>query len=302
MKKIISLGITLAVIALIYSRADLAALEGMIINAHPGYLLLALASFGVHFLLSGWRWTIIARPYCPISIPESIRFIIACSPFNLILPAKTGSFAKAFFMNEAGYMKLQPALSMAFYEKLSDIAALGFIFTVSFLLVPTANPLIVMVLTAVSFFLILYLVIHIANPKLFKALNIVFSYITPAKKQKVRLPAVNLISIAIWVNSIVQFLFFFKMFHLQVPASAIFLKIPCAIFVGIIPITILGIGTRDAAIIYLFKGLLSYNEAVSIGMVSALRYLFPALIGLPFFIISMFKRKAVFSLREEPQS
>lgn len=316
-KRIASLAVTLIIVVLIFSRADLTVLKGIVINTRYIYLFLALALLGTHFLLAGWRWAIISRLHCSISILESVRFIIACSPLNLIFPAKAGSFAKAFFMKEEGYLELKPAVSMAFYEKFSDIAALSFIFICSFLLTPVANILTVTVLAVVSFFLILYLAIHITNLNIFiartilaknqkikvlkilyNALNTIFDYIVQVKKQKKRLLMINLISIIIWANSILQFVFFFKMFRLQVPVSAIFLNITCAIFIGILPISICGIGTRDAAIIYLFRGILSYNEAVSIGIVSTLRYIFPALIGLPFFNILMFKRKINFSLRQ----
>lgn len=317
-KRIASLAVTLIIVILIYSRADLAVLGRIVINVSPIYLYLALALFGTHFLLSGWRWAIISRLYCSISIIESIRFIIACGPLNLIFPAKAGSFSKSFFMKEEGYLELRPAVSMAFYEKCSDVAALSLIFIFSFILTPAANVLIVTVLVVTSFFLILYLGLHIVKLNLiierslsvkyeksrvlkilYTALNAIFDYILQVKKQKKRLLMINLISILIWVNSILQFIFFFKMFGFQVPVPTIFLNISCAIFIGILPVSLCGIGTRDAAIIYLFRDILSYNEAVFIGIASTLRYIFPALIGLPFFSILMFKKKTDFSLRPD---
>jgi len=309
-KRLISLGITIAILIVIYGRVNFADLVKIAFNLRPIYLFFALVLFGIHFILAGWRWTIIVRPHCSISISESMQFIFACSPLNLFLPAKSGSFAKAFFMKEKGYLDSKPVFSMVFYERFSDVAALSFIFVFSFLLTPNVNVLTIAVLVATSFFLILYLGIHVATMTFLKqkillakyekvrvvrilygALNTVFDYITQVKKQKKRLLMINFISVMIWANSIIQFVFFFKMLRFQVPISTIFLNIPCAIFIGLLPISISGIGTRDAAIIYLFKGFLSYNEAVSIGILSVFRYVLPALIGLGFFNKLIFAKK-----------
>jgi hypothetical protein len=62
----------------------------------------------------------------------------------------------------------------------------------------------------------------------------------------------------------------------------------CAIFVGLLPVSISGFGTRDLAIVTLFKGIITYNEALSIGILSAIRYIIPTIIGLPFLMHLMF--------------
>lgn len=316
-KRAISLGISLIIVVAIYSRVDFVALGKIIISVQPVYLFLALTLLGTHFLLSGWRWRVMAGPDCPFSFSESTRFIIACSPLNVIFPVKTGSFGKAFFMKEKGYAELKPSIAMALYEKFTDLAALSLIFVFSFLLMPGVNILTLAVLAAASFFLIFYFWIHLANLNsfmqkalwkkyakikivkiLYEGLCTAFGYLLRTKGQKTRLWLVNLISVIIWLNSIIQFVFFFKMFRFQVPVSAIFLNIPCAIFIGLLPISISGIGTRDAAIIYLFRGILSYNEAVSIGILSVLRYVIPALIGLPFLNMLMFDRNNNVSLTQ----
>jgi len=320
-KRFLSIVITLVILSIIYSRANLSDLGKIALNLQPFYLFIALLLFGTHFLLTGWRWSIIVRTHCSLSISESIQFILACSPLNLFLPAKSGSFAKAFFMKEKGYLEAKPAFSMVFYERFSDVAALSLIFIFSFLLTQKVNALIMPVLIATSFFLILYLCIHAVKPDFFKrkklfekygktkiikifnyALDAVFDYIIQVKKQKKSLLKINFISLMIWTNSIIQFVFFFKMLRFQVPISTIFLNIPCAILIGLLPISISGIGTRDAAIIYLFKGFLSYNEAISIGILSILRYVLPALIGLSFFNILMFNKNMNFSLKQNVEN
>ena len=57
---------------------------------------------------------------------------------------------------------------------------------------------------------------------------------------------------------------------------------PLAIFVGLIPITIAGMGTRDSAIIYLFSAWAGSSVCLGVGFLySFFAYWFLALLGLP---------------------
>jgi uncharacterized membrane protein YbhN (UPF0104 family) len=54
-----------------------------------------------------------------------------------------------------------------------------------------------------------------------------------------------------------------------------------AILVGLLPFTFAGIGTRDAAIVFFYRSFLSAPVAAALGLLFTLRYLVPALAGLP---------------------
>ena len=59
--------------------------------------------------------------------------------------------------------------------------------------------------------------------------------------------------------------------------------VPIAIFVGLVPVTIAGMGTRDAALIYLFSAYASDSASITVGLFfSLLRYWVLALAGIPF--------------------
>lgn len=57
---------------------------------------------------------------------------------------------------------------------------------------------------------------------------------------------------------------------------------PLAILAGLIPLTFAGIGTRDAALVFLYAAFLSAPEAAALGLLCTARYFLPALAGLPF--------------------
>jgi uncharacterized membrane protein YbhN (UPF0104 family) len=63
-----------------------------------------------------------------------------------------------------------------------------------------------------------------------------------------------------------------------------------AIFVGLLPVTFAGVGTRDAAMAYFLAGPAGEGPALALGAFATVRYLVPALAGLPF--LSTIRRSA----------
>ncbi|MCG8507710.1 MAG: hypothetical protein MI741_00645, partial [Rhodospirillales bacterium] len=57
---------------------------------------------------------------------------------------------------------------------------------------------------------------------------------------------------------------------------------PLAILAGLVPFTFAGIGTRDAALIFLFSPFMDAGTGAALGLLCTMRYVLPALGGLPF--------------------
>jgi hypothetical protein len=55
-----------------------------------------------------------------------------------------------------------------------------------------------------------------------------------------------------------------------------------AILVGLLPFTFAGIGSRDMAIVYFYGPYLSLGGAAFLGILATLRYVIPAIAGIPF--------------------
>ena len=57
---------------------------------------------------------------------------------------------------------------------------------------------------------------------------------------------------------------------------------PLAILAGLLPLTFAGIGTRDAALVFLYRPYFDAPTAAALGLLCTARYILPALAGLPF--------------------
>ncbi len=76
---------------------------------------------------------------------------------------------------------------------------------------------------------------------------------------------------------------FFYALGSSVPLVVAMANIPIAIFIGLVPVTLGGMGTRDAAIIFLFSVFATPSQLLGVGILFSLfRYWLPSLIGIPF--------------------
>ena len=90
------------------------------------------------------------------------------------------------------------------------------------------------------------------------------------------------VSVFIWLGSAVQIYLLYSAVGQQVPLIFSIAVVPIAILVGMLPVTIAGVGTRDLAIVKLFSGYATTSASISIGILFfLLRYWVLALIGLP---------------------
>jgi len=59
-------------------------------------------------------------------------------------------------------------------------------------------------------------------------------------------------------------------------------RVPAAIFAGLLPLSLCGIGTRDGALIWLFSDVAPAGTMAAVGLLTATRYLVPGAAGIPF--------------------
>ena len=117
------------------------------------------------------------------------------------------------------------------------------------------------------------------NLIIYKLLN---SYSHLLKKKKLFFK-VFVISLFQWSLALLQTFVFFLMIKVDVSLYFTFALAPLAIFLGQLPITLGGMGTRDFAFINLFSDYGTETDLLSVGILfSAYRYWLLSLIGIPF--------------------
>ncbi|MFN2540582.1 MAG: lysylphosphatidylglycerol synthase transmembrane domain-containing protein [Chthoniobacterales bacterium] len=297
MRKLLTLAISLLILAAIYSKIDIARLGAVLANSHALYLALSLAMVVPLTLLTAWRLELLAPARAQIDLAEATRLILVASVLNMVLPAKMGDIAKAWFMkNDNVHGGI--AFSLVIFEKTADMLSLLFWCAFGLLFYPLKDALF-WIVTAAVIAGFLFGVLLLGSRSL---ANLIFASAERFRggdkfrslesgwremqtffwSDRHRMVGVSALSIFIWFLHLFQIWLFVFALRASVPFLANLGLAPLAILVGLLPFTFAGIGTRDAALIVLYQPYFAAPVAAALGLLCTARYLIPALAGLSF--------------------
>lgn len=124
LKKIVSLVISLGLLALIYWRIDFSRLLPVFAQADPPWVTLSLAMVVPLTLFTSWRLQQLVPDIGQLGFGEANKLILVASVLNLVLPSKMGDIAKAWFLRDRGHLDGALALSLVVFEKGCDMLSL----------------------------------------------------------------------------------------------------------------------------------------------------------------------------------
>lgn len=294
----IGICISLGILAVIFLKIDINEFIHNFKNINLLYFAISLLFFVPQTYVSAKRWQLILEPQCVISLWKSTTLILASSTLNVILPSKVGDFAKALFLKRSDGLELSKGFSLTFIEKILDVAGLCAVLLLGTIFIPNGNSIVRLSIVfsfciiGAAIFMFSYdmrrlkldrLASKIGVEKRFTAfLNEWQDSVRTLKRDKRELITIISLSIFLWFLHIGQIYLFFLSLNSAVSPMVVLTYVPLSIFVGLIPISFGGIGTRDAALIYLFSPYESSSVMAGIGILCSFRYFVPALFGLPF--------------------
>lgn len=313
MKRLGALAVGLALLAILYARIDVDRVLAALGRLDPGGLALALGCFVPQVLVAAARWQRLLAALAPLSFVAALRHVLAGGTLNLVLPSKLGDVAKGWFLARAAAVPLRRGLVAASAEKLLDLGGLCAV-----LLLATAvhglarDPLVAAAAAGAG--------------AVVGAVVAALAWAPPAGLAR-RLPArlrgalgdwaevraawvaapralggTLALTVGLWALHVLQILLFFRAAGATASAAAVFALAPVAILVGLLPISLAGLGTRDAALVYLFAAGDDPAVLAAVGLLTATRYVVPALAGLPFLPLVLRARAALAAPGERGRS
>ena len=290
--------VSVSILAVIFLRIDLGAFRAHLAGINPILGAAAVLFFAPQIAISAYRWRLMVQGYAPVGLGEASQLILAGNALNILLPSRVGDLSKAYFAARQGKMDLNRGMNVVIFEKYLDLASLGIVALTGVLCVrhwdrPSLVAL-VFSLGLLGIFPILYAVnlerwTRFAFFEKYRILSKIkhflleaHSYLEEIKKDRRQLASLLGISIFLWFVHLFQFYLIFRALHSQVSIFHIFRLVPLGILIGLIPITIAGMGTRDSALIYLFAPYEDPALMLGVGLFASLRYLVPGILGLPF--------------------
>jgi len=301
MKRLISLVISLGILALIYWKIDFAKIVPVFAQSSVPWLVVSLGMVVPLTLATAWRLCQLMPSEHKLGFLESNRLILLASVLNLVLPSKMGDMAKAGFMAERGHLTGSLAVALVVFEKACDMASLLAWCAFGLCLYPDKDILFWVMTAGVAtgfaglglligsrpvaawiFGILLRVAPAKARSKLAaleQSWNAMHGYFWEDKR---KLALVGLTSIGIWFLHLLQIWLFTYALRAPVPFLANLALSPLAILAGLLPLTFAGIGTRDAALILFFAPYMAAPDAAALGVLCTIRYVLPAAAGLPF--------------------
>jgi len=309
MKRIITLILAVVLISLLVAHVDAPALAAHLRKTHLGWLAVALLLFIPQIATIAWRWKQMVSVFSPLALPESVRLILASQSMNLLLPSKMGDLSKGYFLARGGALDLPRAMSIVVFEKMLDVATLAAFMLggLALLMVRQASHSLVhgsalfaatgigvfaVGVVALLYFVPLHAIPLSAKPldwlavrpqlrKVHTLLTGSHEVLAMLQSRGARRGEILSLSALIWMWHLVQIYCFFRAVGNAPGAGEFASMVPLAIFVGLLPLTIAGFGTRDAALVAFFPQFPEASMLAAAFFVN-LRYLLPAAVGIAF--------------------
>jgi len=301
--------IGILIFIIILARLDIPSLLSIFASISLFYLILALAVNGIAVILKSFKWRIIVTTVNPaFSLFESVRAFLIGFAFSVLTPAKLGDFIRVYYVRD-GNCTTGRALSTVVTDRLIDIAMLvaiagTAIFLFSYLYHLEILSRIILLVIVVGVACGIFVIVN--KPLLSKILRPFFNLFVPeSMKEKVSLYfhefyeglfsfyrhrkafylalAVAFLS---WIPPFAYGYLLAQSIGIPLDLSYFVVVIPIISLLDLLPISISGIGTRDAALIFLF-GLegISAESAVAFSLLYLfMSYWLVALIGALFWI------------------
>lgn len=256
------------------------------------FFLLALLVTIPFPILSALRWYYILRGMgVVISFKQTVKIILGAWPLA-ILPGRIGDFGSALALPDDTPKEIR--FGSIVFEKVIDILVLVTFSLLGSIWLHKNNLAFIMagvLLVLIASLYLLRYIIPLAPAIIRPRLNNLHQVSLRLSTRPNDFFKIVSASAANWLLSLVQVYFLFRATGAIVPMSAVFSFLPLSIFVGLLPITLAGMGTRDSAIITLFSSFARPGQSLVVGIwYSLLGYWFFALIGLPL-VRSLFKNK-----------
>jgi uncharacterized protein (TIRG00374 family) len=296
--KWLPLAVSVAMLWAIYARIDRGLLLQRFISLHIGCFGLALFLFIPQILVTSLRWRFMISCVRPMSLWDSVRLVMAGKAMNAIAPSKLGEVSKAYFLKREGGVDIGQAVSVVVLEKALDMGGLCIALLFGVIFAPDHTPAVwlgALIATASLLGVGLLLTLPIGamgvrltnwNPKLGKIAKLFDGWSTVLSMWKRRgggLPSILGLSVLLWGLHVMQIYLFFPSLGKWMPLAPVLAYVPLSLLVGLLPITIGGMGTRDSALIFLFSSYADPSLMAGVGLLCSLRYWADTLLGVPFF-------------------
>lgn len=120
LRTIVVVVLALALLGLFLRNVDFSGVAHAIAHAHPGWLLLSLATMLLNLVIRAWRWQFLLEPLGKASFANSFRATAVGFAARSFLPAAAGELVRPYFLSRREPMSATGAFATIVIERLLD--------------------------------------------------------------------------------------------------------------------------------------------------------------------------------------
>jgi uncharacterized protein (TIRG00374 family) len=297
--RIFCLFITLFIFYIIFKKLEFQEVMSVLFNASPSYLFLSFLLMVVQLPIPARRWQRILKSLGhEIPFVTCFRLFMASIPVSSITPLKSGDALRAVYLRD--YVPMSENLGTLLTERLMDLLLLSLLAFAGLLLYRPYLAYIagLLVLGIICIMVVLssrnvkdrlkgIIPLSLRNQSVTDRIgNLTLASGELVKNKRLFLSTIWY-TLLFWTLSFIQTKILFYAVGVSVPFWTVVTYIPVAILIGLLPVTISGMGTRDVAIMLLFS---AYGEAprlLGAGILFLVyRYWLISLLGSPFLYLT----------------
>jgi uncharacterized protein (TIRG00374 family) len=284
LKVIIPLLGLFAILGILLNKVEWSHFRDSLANAKPKWLAFAFGVAAIQPLLTAVRLHIylrasqLTKPY-----KRCLSAILAAMSLNAVLPARGGDLVKVTFL-EDDIKKFPPMVGVTILERVFDILILCILALIGSLATGNqiaANLSLLALCAPISALFALNFADRI--PVIGKKLKSLSRACQTAMKAPGLLICAWGVASICWISNLLVMFLLFRAVDANLEFTTVAATMPLAILVGILPLSISGMGTRDGAMIFLLgKTIQSGTVLAGTFLYTAAVYWFLAIIGLVF--------------------
>ena len=287
--------LTIFILFLIFREVDFSVLLGSIEDVNVAILIVSYLLLIIPLSFIALKWKVLISDYKNITFFESLKLHFAMSSFSIITPLNIGEFINGFYKNDKKFTK-EIGFGASLFEKIIDIITLGLLSLVG-IFVFLEHTIIFLFITIILIsiaFLFIILKTDISDSGFFvkiitkfipfenvtKPINNAMHYYSKIRQRPEKITVAFFYSLFNWLFMLFYGYLLFQAVGMDVEILYALKVIPIAILIGMFPITLAGMGTRDGALILLMYGVFQYEKIVLYGLLFSGGYILIALLGL----------------------
>lgn len=287
-KLIFALLIPFIFFSLIFLLIPINEIMAALFSADLQLIILSIIPLLVSISIAIFRWKYILQIMgYSLSLKKILMVYMAALPLTSVTPSKSGDLIRAYYLKDI--IPITKTVVSVITEHFFDFLVLVFFCYMGMILTDNYEYCFIISLffaILLCFFVVAQKFGSFSNNKYFQKIFKLLSGFDSLNKKRESYFVLFFFSIIIWSCAIIQCIILFASLSIYIPLDKLLAGIPIGIFVGMLPVSLGGMGTRDAAFIYIFSDYSSVGNLVIFGILfTFLRYWFISLMGIPFMMM-----------------